>query len=317
VHCGQSRPPVSNMMSRLLTSTLGALAVFGQVPDLREGDCVRALEDIDYEHMPKAKKGYRGMVTGKGIIWEGRHWKFDISGKDKQYLFKQRNAVIHRSMVEKMSETEGYGPIMSADGQKCLTVFELEALHDRTPQSAKLQWWDCEPGWAAQIFIYPACGFGPGQIRWATDPQMCAYRQINNKKLVLSQCEWTQPFIFAIVGGAAIVPERSGASNTNDPTNPDLLAGQLLAVPAGGPPPGSAIIQGFLKVGVTETQENAPAGDPKDPEKRDDPPECFSISDSAVTQDQIGVSINAQGNHQLCSGKYTFHGLWYATDLDV
>lgn len=311
VHCGESRPLVSNMMSRVLTSTLSAMAVFGQVPDLREGDCVRALEDIDYEHMPKAKKGYRGMVTGKGIIWEGRHWKFDVSGKEKQYLFKQRNAVIHRSMVEKMSETEGYGPIQNANGQ-CLTVFELEAFQDRTPQSAKLQWWDCEPGWSAQIFIYPACGFGPGQIRWATDPQMCAYRQIANQKLVLSQCEWTQPFIFAVVGDAATVPNTEGALNANnDPNNPDLLIGQI---PDGSPQPGTATIQGFLKVGVTDTRENGKGAN--DPAKKDDPPQCFSTTNSVQDQTKIGDSEK----RPLCPPGQTFltfKGMWHATDLDI
>ena len=202
-------------MPKLLTSTLGAIAVVGQVPDLREGDCVRALEDIDYEFMPRVDKGYRGMVTGKGIVWEGRHWKFDVSGPDRKYLFKERHAVIHRSMVEKMSETEGYGVIQkdAAGTTKCLTVFELEPKDDRTAQVAKLQWWDCVPGWTDQIFIYPACGFGPGQLRWAKDPQMCAYRQIKNQKLVLQTCEWTQPYVFSIATDAASVPVSAGDPN--------------------------------------------------------------------------------------------------------
>jgi len=183
------------MMATLRAASLGAIAVFGQVPDLREGDCVQALDNIDYEHMPGVKRKDRGMVTGKGILWEKRNWLFTNSSSSGSYLFAQRNAIIHRSMVEKTSETEGYGVIKQ--GEKCLTVFELDALNDgKRPQSAKIQLWDCVPGWTDQMFIYPACGLGPGQIRWVKDPQMCAYRQVQNQKLVLAACEWTQPFIF-------------------------------------------------------------------------------------------------------------------------
>merc|ERR1719375_2324232 len=51
------------------------------------------------------------MVTGKGILWEGRNWQFEYQDQTAKYWFKERNAIIHRSMVEKMPETEGYGTI--------------------------------------------------------------------------------------------------------------------------------------------------------------------------------------------------------------
>jgi hypothetical protein len=295
------------------------MAVLGQVPDLREGDCVRALEDIDYEFMPKAKKGYRGMVTGKGIIWEGRHWQFDKSPSQKvddkhPYLFKQRNAVIHRSMVEKMSETEGYGPIQKGD--KCLTVFELDAKDDRKPQAPKLQWWDCEPGWAAQVFIYPACGLGPGQLRWATDPQMCVYRQVQNEKLVMSRCEWTQPFIFAIVGDKAKTPEVSGADKKNNPPNPDLLQEDKNPPSDGTPPHGTATITGFLKVGVRDTDEKiTDEADDGHPKHKDEVPKCFK---PLTDERQIGEADKKTEISEACDdAEYTFPGLWHATDLDV
>jgi hypothetical protein len=298
------------------------MAVLGQVPDLREGDCVRALEDIDYEFMPKAKKGYRGMVTGKGIIWEGRHWQFDKSQSKQDenfpYLFKQRNAVIHRSMVEKMSETEGYGPIERDDG-KCLTVFELDAKDDRKPQAPKLQWWDCEPGWAAQVFIYPACGLGPGQLRWATDPQMCAFRSPSpeNQKLVLSRCEWTQPFIFAIVGDKATVPKNSGADKFNNPPNPDILQDDKNPPQDLHPKPGTATIEGFLKVGTLDTKEKVDDGSDPDPRNKDREPKCMKIPvdkpNIGHKDEQTKTTVDA-----ACpEGKYRFPGLWHATDLDV
>lgn len=188
-------------MAKLLTASLGVVAVTGQVPDLRDGDCVRALADIAYEgDFGTVKAGERGVVTGKGIAWEKRNKSFKESGigPEKTFQFKERSAVIHRSMVEKMSETEGYGVITNTD-QKCLTVFELDANDDNRPQAPKLQFWDCVPGWTDQMFIYPACGLGPGQLRWAKDPSMCAQRQTGTqKKIVLSECEWRHAFIFEI-----------------------------------------------------------------------------------------------------------------------
>jgi hypothetical protein len=277
------------MMVKFLTCSLGAIAVMGQVPDLREGDCVRALDDIEYEgDIPMVERTHRGMVTGKGISWEGRDWKFKLnaSSADNQYMFRQRNAVIHRSMVEKMSETEGYGTIqLKSSGNKCLTVFELEASPPSgKEQSPKVQWWGCEPGWADQIFIYPACGLGPGQIRWAKDPQMCLYRQVNNKKLVLSRCEWTQPFIFKIGQNYP-----GGVSGSTD---------------------------GKLKVGVMEAQTDAEANLK---------PECFSISDAEIggrmectngegPTDCLGFSDT--GANVDCP-EMTFKGLWKADSLNV
>lgn len=188
-------------MAKLLTASLGVVAVTGQVPDLRDGDCVRALADIAYEgEFGTVTAGERGVVTGKGIAWEGRHNKFKESGigPEKTFQFKERSAVIHRSMVEKMSETEGYGVIQNSD-QKCLTVFELDANDDNRPQAPKLQFWDCVPGWTEQAFIYPACGLGPGQLRWAKDPSMCVQRQTGTQnKIVVSECEWRHAFIFDI-----------------------------------------------------------------------------------------------------------------------
>lgn len=196
-------------MSKLLTSTLGAVAIMGQVPDLREGDCVRALDVIEYEDMKKVDKHARGMVTGKGILWEGRDWKFEASavrgskldddndGPEMKILFKQRNAVIHRSMVEKMPESEGYGQIRN--GGLCLTMFEI-ASTERKEQAPKIQWWTCQEGWVDQMFILPACRRGPGQIRFAKDPKKCVQRDITQQKLVLSDCDWTQSFIFESEG---------------------------------------------------------------------------------------------------------------------
>jgi hypothetical protein len=280
------------MMVKFLTASLGAIAVMGQVPDLREGDCVRALDDIEYEgDIPPVRKGHRGMVTGKGISWENRDWKFKYSAAEQQYLFQQRNAVIHRSMVEKMSETEGYGTIeKKKDGTgsgKCLTVFELEAIEDKVAQSPKVQWWDCEHGWADQIFIYPACGLGPGQIRWAKDPQMCLYRQVHNMKLVLSKCEWTQPFIFKIFQGYKGWDDRQ--------------------------------LEGKLKVGAIEPDTDAQAHHH---------PRCFDTSDSQLggnidcaSKDGTKVdcfahsSADASGT-EVCT-EAIFKGLWNAEILDV
>jgi len=292
-HCGAFGFLPSSMMVKFLTSSLGVIAVMGQVPDLREGDCVRALDNIEYEgDIPLVNKGDRGMVTGKGIAWEKREWKFKMSGPDKKYQFQQRNAVIHRSMVEKMSETEGYGTIEKSDN-KCLTVFELEAINDKTPQSPKVQWWGCEPGWADQIFIYPACGIGPGQIRWAKDPQMCLYRQVNSKKLVLSQCEWTQPFIFKIF------------QDYQGHTDP---------------------LVGKLKVGVTEATNS----DEKENDKQaNNHPQCFDTTEDNVGGDMENcVGSDGQKTDCFAYSKYgatdpgckieaTFKGLWSADTLDV
>jgi len=268
------------MMVKLLTSSLGAIVVTGQVPDLREGDCVRALDTIEYEgDIPLVNKGDRGMVTGKGIAWEKRDWKFKMSGPDKQYKFQQRNAVIHRSMVEKMPETEGYGTMQ--DGDKCLTVFELQKKDgDNVEVPPKVQWWDCEPGWADQIFIYPACGIGPGQIRWAKDPQLCLYRRPSVSDLVLAQCEWTQPFMFKI------------AQNVN--------------------------LKGQFKVGVTDPTGDADKD--KSPEclsttdKNLNGNECTLDANGAATSDCLGFS--EQGS-SFCK-QIVFKGLWdSAQALDV
>jgi len=118
--------------------------------------------------------------------------------RKKTFQFKERSAVIHRSMVEKMSETEGYGVIENDAGQ-CLTVFELDAGDDNQPQPPKLKFWSCAPGWTDQMFIYPACGLGPGQLRWAKDPAQCVHRQTGSKKgIVLKECDWRHAFIFDI-----------------------------------------------------------------------------------------------------------------------
>merc|ERR1712071_78759 len=197
-----------------------------------------------------------------------------------------------------MSETEGYGTIEGNidNANKCLTVFELEAINDKTPQSPKVQWWGCEPGWADQIFIYPACGIGPGQIRWAKDPKVCLYRQVNSKKLVLSECEWTQPFIFKIF------QEYQG--------HPDGDAGKLV---------------GKLKVGVTE----ATSSDESENERQaNNPPQCFD-----TTVNNVGGDMSCTGSDGSnadccaysnfgaadpgCKIEATFRGLWSADALDV
>jgi len=284
----------SHMMVKFLASSLGVIAVMGQVPDLREGDCVRALDNIEYEgDIPLVTKGDRGMVTGKGIAWEKRDWKFKKSGADNKYQFQQRNAVIHRSMVEKMSETEGYGTIEKKEAGtatgKCLTVFELEAINDKTPQSPKVQWWDCEPGWADQIFIYPACGIGPGQIRWAKDPQMCLYRQVNSKRLVLSQCEWTQPFMFRIF--------QDYQNHAGDDT-------------------------GRLKVGVTEATTS---DETKNGEIANNFPQCFdTTTDNQGGRDECGTdgktdcfATSEYGATTPGCTEAVFKGLWNADALNV
>lgn len=273
-------------MVKFVTASLGAVAVMGQVPDLREGDCVRALDNIEYEGgIPRVDKGDRGMVTGKGISWENRQWVFKYSPAEKQILFQQRNAVIHRSMVEKMSETEGYGTIEQKDDPtKCLTVFELDAIDEKVAQSPKVQWWNCEPGWADQIFIYPACGVGPGQIRWAKDPQMCLYRQVHNQKLVLSQCEWTQPFIFKL-----------------------------------RQEPGASMFEKELRVGVFDPNRAVTAADEEKANSKH--PHCFSIqSDEAdgFKDDKVFAHSDPGRNpgNTACT-KAIFKGLWEATELDV
>merc|ERR1712046_451527 len=199
------------------------------------------------------------------------------------YRFQQRNAVIHRSMVEKMPETEGYGTI-EKEGNKFLTVFELETFSDKTPQPPKVQWWDCESGWADQIFIYPACGVGPGQIRWAKDPQMCLYRQVTNQKLVLGQCEWTQPFIFKI------------AQEYQDKNSPNPLEGRL-------------------KVGITDLEDKKLTDKEKE-EKKDYHAHCFDTSDSLTigNEDKAGSEGTFAASKVVTKiedcPKLTFKGLW-------
>jgi hypothetical protein len=280
------------MMVKLLTCSLSAITVMGQVPDLREGDCVRALDNIEYEgDIPLVKKGDRGMVTGKGIAWEGRDWKFkknaSASEAEPQYLFRQRNAIIHRSMVEKMSETEGYGSIQLKDQNKCLTVFELEASPPGgKEQSPKVQWWGCDPGWADQMFIYPACGLGPGQIRWAKDPRQCLFRQPYAKKLVLSSCEWTQPFMFKI--GQNYQGGQAGSMN------------------------------GKLKVGAKNAHTDDEAANP---------PQCFTIADGELggnmqctfgddDEETDCFAFSDAGANVACP-ELTFKGLWNAELLNV
>jgi len=175
------------MAQTLVKLSAFAWTALGQVPDLREGDCVTALAEIEYEYMPKVEKGMRGMVTGKGISWEKRDWAFTDA---KVPLLKQRNAVIHRSMVEKISETEGYGAIQQTGTDQCLTVFEFD-----NGQASQIKFWECVPGWTEQMFVYPSCGEGPGQIRWVKDPLLCLKR---TDKLILSDCEWSVPFIFKL-----------------------------------------------------------------------------------------------------------------------
>jgi len=286
-------------MSKLLTSTLGAMAVVGQVPDLREGDCVRALSEIDYENMPPVKKGFRGMVTGKGITWEGRDWLF--AEADGEYLFKQRNAVIHRSMVQKMSETEGYGVVRQGDN--CLTVFELEALNSKE-QSPKLQWFPCEDGWVYQMFILPACGFGPGQLRWAKNPTQCAYRNITKEKLELSKCDWTQPFVFTISDETQAFELSThsgqpldGLQNSDDGVTQSPNRGCDPSKVTGND------VDGFLKVGVVGGVEAS--GNPQ--------PECFGITQT--TGNSITGDSKDAGSDKCAV--ISFAGLWNAELLDV
>lgn len=316
------------------------MAVLGQVPDLREGDCVRALDDIDYEHMPNVKKGFRGMVTGKGILWEGRNWLFDLQEQSGRYLFKERNAVIHRSMVEKMPETEGYGtielpprqvpvgtnpasiwhglmggvhpvhPSRSGAGKwmeqtrLCLTVFELDDSRERPVQAPVLQWWECEPGWAAQIFIYPACGFGPGQIRWASDPQKCAFRESSasphndNNRLMLGQCDWVQEFMFWIRPDSWYDHAnrdthfcQSSPGPNNDPRNPgacdpthadqNCCSNQDICDQTSR---GKARLFGSLQVGTMRTDSSG-TGNFDDPDRRNHPPEEFEIQNPPYFSD--------------------------------
>lgn len=238
------------MAQTLVKLSAFAWTALGQVPDLREGDCVTALAEIEYEYMPKVEKGMRGMVTGKGISWEKRDWEFTDA---KVPLLKQRNAVIHRSMVEKISETEGYGVIQNQATNQCLTVFELD---NGLPSQVKF--WECVPGWTEQMFVYPSCGDGPGQIRWVKDPLLCLKR---TDKLILSECEWSVPFIFALNGGA--LP----------------FSASLLSSP---PVPGALADAAADKKDKTKTK-----ADKIDSSKKADPPaapQCFSIGeDFSVT----------------------------------
>jgi len=279
--------------------------VVGQVPDLREGDCVRALSEIDYENMPPVKKGFRGMVTGKGITWEGRDWLF-AEAQDGEYLFKQRNAVIHRSMVQKMSETEGYGVVRQGVTNNCLTVFELEALNSKE-QSPKLQWFPCEDGWVDQMFILPACGFGPGQLRWAKNPTQCAHRNITKGKLELSKCDWTQPFVFTISDETQIFELSTHTGQPLDGNQKPSDDGSTQS-PNRGCDPNTDDVDGFLKVGVDE-------GDKEDDGSWNRQPECFGITDTQTTGNSItGDSTDSQlGPCAVIS----FAGLWNAERLDV
>jgi len=279
---------------------LGVAVVGGQLPDLREGDCVRALDDIDYEHMPKVKKSDRGMVTGKGVLWEDRDWLFANSPSSKKDLLAQRNAIIHRSMVEKLPESEGYGVIKLDDPivDQCWTVFELDAFNDgRTPQSAKIQLWECVPGWTDQMFIYPACGAGPGQIRWAKDPRQCVYRQIQKEKLVLAACEWTQPFIFNVEKDSA------NTSPFEDAKTATALKHIKVGVTEYNPPDGDQTAKKNYEDGLYNGQYN-----------KDTPPSCFKVSEprqemkTPLTADKPNFAHSSVD--PACEQRFLLPGQW-------
>jgi len=254
------------MAHTVLKLSAVAWTVLGQVPDLREGDCVTALAEIEYEYMPKVEKGMRGMVTGKGVSWEKRDWEFTDA---KVPLLKQRNAVIHRSMVEKISETEGYGPIQDKATSQCLTVFEFD-----NGQPSQIKFWECVPGWTEQLFVYPSCGDGPGQIRWVKDPLLCVKR---TDKLILSDCEWSTPFVFKLDGVTGLTAHLQSTVVAPEAVDEAVSAKKG---------------KGKGKVDSTKKGE-APAA-----------PQCFSIADDFTVKTGACIPL-------------MFPGKWDATVMDV
>merc|ERR1719238_2626038 len=87
-----------------------------------------------------------------------------------------------------MEVANGYGSI--ADGDNCVTVLPSG------PQPFSVRPYPCVEGWVDQVFVYPGCGCGPGQIRWARDPDFCLKR--NNDTIVATKCNWHRAFIWEI-----------------------------------------------------------------------------------------------------------------------
>lgn len=166
-------------------------------PPLLEGDCIMSTVPIGYVGMASIPQGTMGLVTSNGIAWEGRSWTYDDQGK-----FLERSAAAPRDHLEKALAGGGTGTIMFHDDGKdwCLTAFPNQAAG-----TSEVKPWHCIPGWTSQFFILPACGAGPGQIRWSHDPSTCVRRaaataaildEKTSTLLQLAPCEWTQDFIF-------------------------------------------------------------------------------------------------------------------------
>lgn len=183
-------------------SNKAALAVkdseMPQPPNLRVGDCVQATgpgltEETDFGHF-KLRPGQRGQVTEKGIAWEHVNVGWNFSDglwnpgdlKDGQKTFVE--------IAEKMEVANGYGSIADGDASRsersCVTVLPAG------PEPFSVRPYPCIEGWVDQVFVYPGCGCGPGQIRWARDPDFCLKRE--NDTIVATKCDWSRAFIWEI-----------------------------------------------------------------------------------------------------------------------
>lgn len=176
-----------------------------------------AVEPIEYVGMADVSPGTMGLVTDHGIAWEGRLWQFNEAGR-----LSQRSAAAPRSSFEKAKAGGGTGTIMfHVDGQDwCLTTFPSRdgSLPDG---SSEVRPWHCMPGWASQFFVLPACGAGPGQIRWAHNPSMCVRRaEEGSSFLRLEACTWEEAFIFkagdALMDGRKYLRFANGDGEDDD-----------------------------------------------------------------------------------------------------
>lgn len=188
-----------------------------QPPNLRVGDCVQStgrhrIIDIDFLLNP----GMGGQVTATGIAWEktNAEWKFSAAdgqsggqsgGRDTSECASNPKAVfqgVSREVVpgqlEKMDVAKGYGNIADGDSSKpdrqCLTVVTSDVV-------LSVRALPCVEGWTDQTFIYPGCGCGPGQIRWAKDPELCMSRQLDvsgHSSIVVDYCRWSRDWIWEI-----------------------------------------------------------------------------------------------------------------------
>lgn len=178
-------------------------------PDLRAGDCVQARREIEYETMPTISVGQSGMVIPTGIAWEGMKWAFDNPNEGNR--FSHYASHVDRDMVEKMDIGRGYGSIADADPKaekrNCLTVFLLKTETEGGVKNSKeVKPFPCVEGWTEQLFIYPGCGCGPGQIRWTKDPDYCLVR--SRDKIDVELCQWTRDFVWEIKADGQLMWKR-------------------------------------------------------------------------------------------------------------